>query len=81
MKNKDKIPQKSKQLKTFARFSGLGLQMGVTIFLAAKLGNWLDEKYPSEKKWFTLSCVLLAFVLSLYSLVRQLNRHNEESDK
>ena len=63
-----------------ARLSGIGMQMAGTIFIFAMLGKWLDEKYPSDKKWFTIGLVLFATVFSMYSLLRQVNKMNQEED-
>lgn len=54
--------------------------MAGTIFIFAMLGKWLDEKYPSDKKWFTIGLVLFATVFSMYSLLRQVNKMNQEED-
>jgi F0F1-type ATP synthase assembly protein I len=62
----------------FARLSGIGLQMGITIFLGAMLGKYLDGKYPSSKKWFTIGFTLLAVAISLYNVLRQVNKINNE---
>ncbi len=68
------------RLTKFARLSGLGLQMGVTIFIGAYIGKILDEKYPSNKKWFTIGFTLLFVVISLYNVLRQVNKLNDEDD-
>ncbi|OFZ58100.1 MAG: hypothetical protein A3D92_02695 [Bacteroidetes bacterium RIFCSPHIGHO2_02_FULL_44_7] len=65
----------------FARLSGIGLQMGATIFLGAYLGKYLDGKYPADKKWWTIGLTLLAVVISLYNVLRQVNSINSEDDK
>jgi len=54
--------------------------MGATIFLGAYLGRYLDDKYPSNKKWFTIGLTIFAVALSLYNIVRQLNKINAEDD-
>jgi len=59
--------------------SSAGLQMGITIYLGAYLGKWLDEKFSSDKNWYTIICTLSAVVLALWQLLRQANRLNEES--
>ncbi len=64
-----------------ARLSGMGMQLAGTIFIFAMLGRWLDDKYPSNKKWFTIGLVLFATVLSLYSILRQVNKMNDEDDQ
>ena len=72
--NKD---QPKKQPNAVMTLSGVGVQMGVTIWLGAKLGKWLDEKYPNDKNWFTMGCVMFAVVISLYNLIQQVNRLNK----
>ena len=63
-----------------ARLSGMGVQMAGTIFVFAMLGRWLDEKYPSEKKWWTIGLVLFATVMSMYNILRQVNKMNQDED-
>lgn len=70
--------QKKNQLSTIAKFSGVGIQLGVTIWLGVQLGEWLDQKYPNEKGWFKMGCTLFALVISLYSLVVQVNKINKD---
>lgn len=75
-------PKKEKSsLARVARLSGMGMQLAGSIFIFALLGRWLDDKYPSDKKWFTIGLVLFATVLSLYSILRQVNKMNEEDDQ
>ena len=68
---------RKKQLSTIAKFSGVGLQMGATIWLGVQLGEWLDQKYPNDKGWFKIGCTLLALVISMYSVVVQVNKINK----
>ena len=70
-----------RNLSKFARLSGIGIQMGATIFLGAYLGKYLDERYPSNKKWFTILFTLLAVGISLYNILRQVNKLNNEKDE
>ena len=73
----------SKENKPFGkiiRLSGIGIQMGIIIFLGAYLGRWLDEKYSSETKWFTLIFTILAVAVALYFVLKQVNRINNEND-
>lgn len=62
------------------KYTGIAAQMGVTIFLGAYLGKYLDEKYPMDKKWFTIGLTLLGVGLSLFNVIRQLNKMNDESN-
>jgi F0F1-type ATP synthase assembly protein I len=65
----------------FARLSGIGLQMGITIFLGAYLGKFLDQKFPSDKRWFTIGLTLFSVAVALYNVLKQLNRINDEEKK
>ena len=61
-----------KPLNKYIRLTGIGLQMGLTIYLAAYLGKWLDLKYPNENDIYTIILTLLGVVLSFYSLLKQI---------
>lgn len=63
---------------SYVKYSAFAIQMGVTVFLGAYLGKYLDGKYPMEKKWFTMLFTILAVGLSLYNLLRQLKREEEK---
>lgn len=63
-----------------ARLSGIGMQIAGTILVFALIGRWLDGKYPSDKKWFTIGLVLFATVMSIYNVLRQVNKMNQEED-
>ncbi|MGB2128500.1 MAG: AtpZ/AtpI family protein [Flavicella sp.] len=70
MKNK-KLP--IKPLHKFLRLSGVGVQMGVTIYIASYFGKKLDIYFGFEKLC-TLLAILLAFLASVYSLMQQLKK-------
>jgi F0F1-type ATP synthase assembly protein I len=61
----------------FIRLSGIGIQMAATIFLGAFLGRYLDDKYPMEKKWWTIGLTIFAVAISLYNVLKQVNRLND----
>ena len=75
-KKKKKGPQNR-----FLRLTGIGAQMGVTIFLGAYIGRWLDNQYPSDKKWWTIGLTIFSVVVALYSVLKQVNRLNELEDE
>mgnify|MGYP001555564034 CR=1 FL=1 len=60
-----------KRLNKYIVLTGIGLQMGVTIYLAAWFGKWLDAKY-TDNNTYTIILTLLGVVLSFYSLLRQI---------
>jgi F0F1-type ATP synthase assembly protein I len=61
-------------------FIGMAAQMGVTIFVGAYIGKLLDQKYPLEKKWFTISLTLISLLLAIYNVIQQLNKVNKNDE-
>ena len=59
------------KLKTYARFSTMAIQMGVTIGLGAWFGKWLDEKSANKTPIWTIVFSLLAISISLYLVIRE----------
>ena len=72
----DKKPKK--QLNKYIRFTSIAFQLGATIYLAAYFGKRLDNHFLMEKKLFTLGFVLIALIASIWSIVKQLNKINNE---
>lgn len=72
MNNNDKKPEK--QLKNLAVLSGIAIQMGVTIYLFVVLGKWLDAKFNQGDKLFLIITTLLGVAISLYMVIKQVNR-------
>ncbi|MDC1471825.1 AtpZ/AtpI family protein [Flavobacteriaceae bacterium] len=54
--------------------SAIGIQMGLTIYLFVSLGKWLDQNYNPEQKTFLILCTLFGVAISLYAVLKQLNR-------
>lgn len=67
-------PRKPKPYSNYIRFSGLGLQLFLTIGLAAWIGNKLDAYLQLQFPAFLLSFVLIAFGGSMYFLYKALNK-------
>lgn len=65
-------------LRKWAVFSGIAVQMGVTIGLGAFVGVKLDENYPNEYSTFTVIFSLLGVFISLYALIKQLQNLNKK---
>ena len=61
-------------LKNFAIFSGIAIQMGVTIFLFAWLGRWLDDTYNEGNKLYLIILTLIGVSISIYVVIKQLNQ-------
>ncbi len=62
------------QLKQIGILSGIGIQMGVIIYLFVLLGKWLDTNYNEGGKLYVIVFTLLGVAVSLYVVVKQLNR-------
>ncbi len=71
----DKKPKKS--LNKYTRFSGIGLQMAVTIFIGTYIGTKLDQKYPNENSIFTVIFSLLFIFASLYIVIKQVTNNSD----
>ena len=69
---------KKKRPKRFIVLIAVASQMGITIFLGATLGKFLDAKYQTEKAWFTIALTLFALLISLYSILQTLNKLNND---
>lgn len=72
MSNKD-----NNGIKRWAILSGIGIQMGVIIYLFVKAGNWLDTNYDPEGKKYTILLTLLGVGVSLFLVLKQTNRLNK----
>ena len=67
-----------KQLKKYVQFTGIAFQMGATIYLAAYVGKKLDAHYQMEKNLITLVLILLAVIVSIWNVNRQLKKINDQ---
>lgn len=52
--------------------------MGIIIYLFILLGKWLDSEYNNGDKLFVIFGTLLGVGVSLYTVVKQLNRINSK---
>ncbi|TDQ28561.1 AtpZ/AtpI family protein [Tenacibaculum caenipelagi] len=71
---------KKKPLSKYIRFTGIGLQMGLTIYLGSLLGEWLDSKYPNDDQLYTKICTLVAVFGAMFSVIRQVSKISKEND-
>lgn len=55
--------------------SGIGLQMGLTIFLGNLLGQWLDTTF--NKTFLEPTITILAIFISMYSVIKGVNKINK----
>ena len=76
--NVSKPPDKKGKnpLRQAAVLSGIAVEMGVIIYLAAQAGLWLDAHYQTEKRLFTAICTIFGVAVSLWVVLKQLKRLN-----
>lgn len=67
--------EKKKGLNNFAKYTSISFQMLATIGVFAFIGYKIDEYRNSKTPIFTAVLSLLGVVLSLYQVVRQLNKN------
>jgi membrane protein DedA with SNARE-associated domain len=72
--NQQKPPKGKSPLKNIAILSGIGIEMGVIIYLAAQGGIWLDEHYQTEKRIFTAVATIIGVAIAIYVVLLQLKR-------
>ncbi|RZJ64132.1 MAG: AtpZ/AtpI family protein [Flavobacterium sp.] len=68
--------QPKKQATNFAKYSGIAFQMLATIGLFSFVGYKIDEHRESTKFIFTAILGLVGVIISLYQVVRSLNKNN-----
>ncbi|WP_299332691.1 AtpZ/AtpI family protein [uncultured Psychroserpens sp.] len=71
---KDQTQKKDNPLKHLAILSGIGIEMGVIIYGFVMLGKWLDKTYNDGDKLYIIFCTLFGVAVSLFVVVKQLNR-------
>jgi len=52
-------------------FSSLAIQIGVLMYAAVALGQYLDQKNAREKPWWTLGCCVFALLIIIRRIIQQ----------
>lgn len=73
-------PEKNKGMSKFARFSSLGIQMGVIIALFTWLGTYLDDKYKTTTAWWTIGLSLFGVVAALTLVIKEVMKMSKEDE-
>ena len=68
------MPKQDKPLKNFAALSGLGVQMGIIIYVLVRIGKWLDAYFNLPKKIFVAIGAITGVALGLYVVLKQLKK-------
>lgn len=71
--SKRKPPQNQKdKLNSYARFSGIAIQMFAIIGVGTFIGVKLDEKYPNKHNLYTLILSLSSVIMSIVYVIRRI---------
>ncbi|MFC3876152.1 AtpZ/AtpI family protein [Winogradskyella maritima] len=70
--NPNQLKAQKDRLNSYARFSGIAIQMVAIIAVGTFVGVKLDERYPNENNLYTLGCVLFAVVASIVYVIRRI---------
>ncbi len=72
------LPKKAKSLNDYARYSGMAFQMvaivGLGVWGGMKIDGWLKLTFPL----FTVLLSLLAVILAMYSILKDLMRTKKD---
>ncbi len=69
----------NKPVNSWIQLISIPVQMGSIIFIFAKIGMCLDEECPNDRNVWFLIFTLLGVALSLYNVIRQVNRINSQT--
>ncbi len=69
------------QVDAYLKYSGMAIQMGVIILLGTLAGQWIDERYQTERPYFTVLLALLSIFAALYVSLKDLLFQDSGKDK
>ncbi len=72
------MKKKKPKLNKFIRFTSIAFQMGVTIYLASLLGEWLDKKFENENGLYLQICTLVGVFIAMYAVIREVLKMSKE---
>ena len=78
MDNNKNQKKPKRQLNTYARFSGLAVQMFAIIGVGTFIGYKLDENYPNKHNLFTLFGALSSVIISIIYIIRRIIATSKE---
>ena len=76
---KNKNRKKKKQLKSAYRYSGLALQMIVTVVAFVLAGRWLDKTLNPDKSYFAFGLGVFSTIAVHIYLIRQVLKSNKKN--
>ncbi len=76
VRENDPLKKATDKTTSFLQYSGLGLQMLITIGAGVWLGSWLDERQGNHTPIWTLVLALVSITGSIYLLIRGLPKQS-----
>jgi hypothetical protein len=70
-----------KKNNSWIKYSSLGIQMGLTIYLSSLLGKWLDKSYPSDFITYHKVLTLFAIFGITFSTIRQVIKMSKDEEE
>lgn len=74
-------PKLRRKANKYVKFSSLGIQMGLIIFVFTKGGLWLDSYFKTEMPWYTVGLSLTGVIGSLSLIIREVIKMNDNDSK
>lgn len=65
-------------LKNFIKLSGLGIQIGVIVYIFIYFGKWIDLYLNNNTKTFVAIGAIIGVAVSLYVVLKQLEKIHKE---
>jgi len=77
---KNKQPSIKRKVNKYVKFSSLGIQMGLVIYIFTWGGMLLDDRYEMSTPWFTVALSLFGVIGSLVLVIREVIKMNKHDD-
>ena len=77
---KNKQPSIKRKVNKYVKFSSLGIQMGLIIYIFTWGGMLLDDRYEMSTPWFTVALSLFGVIGSLVLVIREVIKMNKHDD-
>ena len=73
--------QKKKQRNKWLALINIPIQMGIIVFLFAKLGEWLDYKFINKQNLYVKILTMVGVAIAFYNIARQLKEINKSDEE
>ena len=72
------MPNQDNPLKNLIKLSGLGIQIGVIVYIFIYFGKWIDLYLNNNTKTFVAIGAITGVAVSLYVVLKQLEKIHKE---